>query len=94
MTNQRLLVSRNQREGHYAGYYPSETGSNKGRHKRWTYFSATEFYPRISGSIYYELQMRYRQVSEIMTMELSDNSRMQLKKLVGIHILKHSRYKE
>jgi hypothetical protein len=42
-------VSRNKREGYYAGHYPSHMHFGKGGHKRWDWFSMNEFYPRIWG---------------------------------------------
>lgn len=42
-------LSRNKREGYYAGYYPRHPHFGKGWHRRWTAFEMSEFYPRIDG---------------------------------------------
>ena len=50
MSNQRFLLSRNKREGYYAGYYPIHPFfEGKAGHKRWPWFAMSEFYPRIWG---------------------------------------------
>lgn len=44
-------MSRNKREGYYAGYYPKHSISGKAGHRRWPEEAMIEFYPRIYGVV-------------------------------------------
>ena len=50
----KVTLSRNKREGYYAGYYPLSFMNNKAGHRRWDWFSMSEFYPRIWGTKWME----------------------------------------
>lgn len=56
MRNLKVSISRNKREGYYAGYYPTCSIFGKGGHKRWDAFSMGESYPRIYGQIEYVME--------------------------------------
>lgn len=45
----KITISRNKREGYYAGYYPWHPHFGKAGHRRWSRFAMYEFYPRIFG---------------------------------------------
>lgn len=49
----KITISRNKREGRYAGYYPYRWPYNYYGHKRWDAWAMAEFYPRIQ-SVYWE----------------------------------------
>ena len=51
----KVVQSRNKREGYYAGYYrPCDDFEHKQkrRHRRWSKFAMSEFYPPIHGSVW------------------------------------------
>lgn len=51
MINQRFLVSRNKREGYYAGHYRAQSFDYKMHVKawRWSAWAMSEFYPPVHG---------------------------------------------
>lgn len=50
----KVTISRNKREGRYAGYYPCRWPFNYFGHKRWDEWAMAEFYPRIYGTKWME----------------------------------------
>lgn len=51
----KVSISRNKREGYYAGYYRPISDfmkKTKRRHRRWSWFAMNEFYPPIWGSVW------------------------------------------
>ena len=51
----KVSISRNKREGYYAGYYRpcyDFDKKTKRRHRRWSWFAMNEFYPPIWGSVW------------------------------------------
>ena len=54
MRNLKVSVSRNEREGYYAGYYPAHIHFGKAGHRRWDAWAMMEFYPRINGVCWQE----------------------------------------
>lgn len=50
----KLNLSRNKREGYYAGYYPWHTVFERAAgHRRWDAWAMSEFYPRIYGTLWF-----------------------------------------
>lgn len=50
----KLILSRNKREGYYAGYYPYHIIFGEGGHRRWPRWAMSELYPRIRGVTWVE----------------------------------------
>ena len=51
----KVSISRNKREGYYAGYYRpcyDFDKKTKRRHRRWSWFAMNEFYPPVWGSVW------------------------------------------
>ena len=54
------MISRNKREGYYAGYYRPSDSREKRRHRRWDAWSMSEFYPPRFGCIWKLLEKEGR----------------------------------
>lgn len=55
----KVIQSRNQREGYYAGYYRPRLSRENRRHRRWSEFAMAEFYPPIHGSYWKRVDEEY-----------------------------------
>ena len=51
----KISISRNRREGYYAGYCPAHIHFGRGGHRRWDAWAMSEFYPRIDGVYWQEV---------------------------------------